>query len=301
MQESLLLAFLNSFSTRGEKRVRAGFYSWWSTGRVHLFPQSCSSRREPERKQGVYEAEHTELKCDSLNMMSHILSPHAQSTSSSPNCIYPIHPHSIFLNTDPSVKMSLPVPPGGPWKSARAPRHSIHPIPLPLFEALEAGDLERASSIAALTPFLVSETNRGLWGRRLALAAGDAEHLPWLSRLVVYKPERDLEVETSHIKRPEAVLVGRIGFHGKPDERGIVEVGYEIDPQQRRCGHAKAAMRIMVDVARLIPGINVLRASVVPEYWISRRVVESEGLRKVGAEVSSRHGLQDVFEIDVSN
>ncbi|KAH8787228.1 acetyltransferase gnat family protein [Hyaloscypha finlandica] len=202
--------------------------------------------------------------------------------------------------------MSLPVPPDGPWKSARAPRYSIHPIPLSLFEALEAGDLELASSIAPsslpeLTPFLVSEANRGLWGRRLALVAGDAEHLPWLSRLVVYEPERDLEMETSHIKRPEVVLVGRIGFHGKPDEHGMVEVGYEIDPQQRRSGHAKAAMRIMVDVARLIPGVNVLRASVVPEYWISRRVVESEGLRKVGTEVSSRHGLQDVFEIDVSN
>jgi hypothetical protein len=86
------------------------------------------------------------MKCDSLNMMSHILSSHAQSTSSSPIYIIPFIPTQSFL-TDPSVKMSLPAPPDGPWKSARAPRYSIHPIPLSLFEALEAGDLERASSL----------------------------------------------------------------------------------------------------------------------------------------------------------
>jgi [ribosomal protein S5]-alanine N-acetyltransferase len=135
----------------------------------------------------------------------------------------------------------------------------------------------------------------------LDLVAGDPEHLPWLSRLVIFEPEKDLEVKDSDITTPQPVIVGRIGFHGKPDKRGMVEVGYEIDPLHRRRGHAKAAMRIMIDVARSVQDVKVLRASVVPENNISRRVVESAGLKKVGTEISERHGLQDVFEVDVNS
>jgi len=96
------------------------------------------------------------------------------------------------------------------------------------------------------------------------------------------------------------VIVGRIGFHNKPDERGMVEVGYAIDPEQRRKGHASAAMKIMVDIARSIEGVEVFRASVAPENWISRRIVEGEGLKKVGRTVH-RDGVDDVFEIGVSS
>lgn len=79
-----------------------------------------------------------------------------------------------------------------------------------------------------------------------------------------------------------------------------MEVGYEIDPEHRRRGHAKAAMRIIVKVARAIQGVNVLKASVAPENSISRRVVEGEGLKKVGREVHERRGLEDIFEMGVS-
>jgi ribosomal-protein-alanine N-acetyltransferase len=216
----------------------------------------------------------------------------------------------IFLITTTrfftAVKMVFSTPPMGPWTSARAPRYSLHPVPIPLFEALKAEDLGLASSIAPpslppLPSFLISEANRGIWGRRLALVAADPEQTPWISRVVIYKPELDQEEESSNLEKSKVAIVGRIGFHGKPDERGMVEVGYEIDPEQRGKGHVKAAMKIMVDVARGTQGVNVLKASVAPENWISRRVVEGEGLRKVGREVHERRGLEEIFEIDVSN
>jgi [ribosomal protein S5]-alanine N-acetyltransferase len=179
-------------------------------------------------------------------------------------------------------------------------------MPLPLFQALEAGDLALASSVAPsslppLPSFLTSEANRGIRGRRWALVAADPEQVPWVSRVVIYEPELDRDVQSPNLEKSKAVIVGRIGFHGKPDERGMVEVGYEIDPEQRGNGHVKAAMKIMVDVARGTRAVNVLKASVAPENWISRRVVESEGLRKVGKEVHERRGLEEIFEMDVSN
>lgn len=181
-------------------------------------------------------------------------------------------------------------------------------MPLCVFEALEAGDLEGASthkpaSLPPLPSFLISIMNRGIWRRLLDMVAADPEHTPWMTRLIVYEAEKDLgtqDPDTDTRETYPAVIVGRIGFHRKPDERGMVEVGYEIDSAHRQRGHAKAAMRIMADVARAIQGVNVLRASVVEENWISRRVVVGEGLRKVGSERHERRGLEDVFEMDVS-
>jgi len=37
----------------------------------------------------------------------------------------------------------------------------------------------------------------------------------------------------------------------------MVEVGYLTDPLERRKGHARAALRIMIDVAREEPGVEV--------------------------------------------
>jgi ribosomal-protein-alanine N-acetyltransferase len=181
-------------------------------------------------------------------------------------------------------------------------------MPLPLFEALEAGDLgfipsQAPASLPPLPLFLISTENRSIWRWRLDLVAADPEQLPWISRLVVYEPKTNQGAQNPVLEVQEAnpaIIVGRIGFHGKPDERGMVEVGYEIDPAHRGKGHVKVAMRIMVDIARRTPGVNVLRASVAPENWISRRVVEGEGLSKIRREVHERRGLEDIFEMDVS-
>jgi RimJ/RimL family protein N-acetyltransferase len=202
--------------------------------------------------------------------------------------------------------MALHTPPPGPWTSPRSPKYSLHSIPLPLFKALESGDLQLASSIATaslppLPAFLISEANREIWSWKIALVAKDPGQLPWTSRLVIYEPETIIDAPNPNAEVPKPVIVGRIGFHGKLDERGMVEVGYETDPEQRGKGHVKAAMKIMVDVARGVDGVKVLKASVAPENLISRRVVESVGLKKVGREVHPRRGLEEIFEIDVTS
>jgi [ribosomal protein S5]-alanine N-acetyltransferase len=215
-----------------------------------------------------------------------------------------------WSNTEAALagNMAVSTPPNGPWTFSSYPQHSLHPMSLALFGALEAGDLgftspQAPASLPPLPSFLISTQNRGIWRRRLDLVAADPEQLPWVSRLVVYEPKTNQGAQNPDLEAQEAnaaMIVGRIGFHGKPDERGMVEVGYEIDPAHRGRGHVKAAMRIMVDIARRTQGVNVLRASVAPENWISRRVVEGEGLRKIGREVHERRGLEDIFEIDVS-
>jgi hypothetical protein len=45
----------------------------------------------------------------------------------------------------------------------------------------------------------------------------------------------------------------------------------------------------------------VLKACVVEENWISRKVVESEGLKFVGQQLHPRRGLENVFELHLVN
>ncbi|KAH6667885.1 hypothetical protein B0J14DRAFT_642201 [Halenospora varia] len=220
-----------------------------------------------------------------------------------------------------STPTPTPTPPPGPWTSPTIPHHSIHPLPLATFHALEAGDLDLANSrssstLPALPPFLMSYANRAHWRRRLDQLTGrEKEEVPWLSRVVVYSPPasvkgdeelnldpdlgRDSNTQPSCSEIPKPIIIGRIGFHGPPFPTDTLEVGYEVSPEHRRQGHAKAAMRIMVHLAREMEGIKVLRACVAPENEGSRRVVEGVAMVKVGRERHERRGWGDVYELDV--
>lgn len=79
----------------------------------------------------------------------------------------------------------------------------------------------------------------------------------------------------------------------------MVEVGYSIDPKERRRGHAKAALRILLDVARRDDRVKTVRASVGPDNLLSRGLVEKEGFEEVGEQWDGEDGLEIVFEVSV--
>jgi [ribosomal protein S5]-alanine N-acetyltransferase len=62
-----------------------------------------------------------------------------------------------------------------------------------------------------------------------------------------------------------------------------------------------AALRIMVDVARGMDGVDIIRASVNPDNAISRRTVERQGLKQVGQKVYEKRGVENIFEMDVKS
>jgi [ribosomal protein S5]-alanine N-acetyltransferase len=124
-----------------------------------------------------------------------------------------------------------------------------------------------------------------------------------MSRVIVFDPNQGTG-EKARVEEPGAPapsIVGRIGFHGKPDERGMVEVGYEIDPAHWRKGHATAAMRIIVASSRAMDGVSVLRASVAEENAVSARIVKGCGLRRVGSRVHERWGAMNLYELNVQD
>lgn len=177
-----------------------------------------------------------------------------------------------------------------PWTSPapEAANHTLLPLPLPLLAALAAADLPSAKRLLptpTLTPYLVSPECTSVWSRRATQLLSTPGDAPWVTRLLV-------DTTTN-------VVVGRAGFHGAPDERGMVEVGYSVDPLHRRKGHARAALRIMMDVARGDERVRVVRASVAPGNEASRALVEGFGFVEVGEQWDEEDGLEKVLEVRV--
>ena len=125
------------------------------------------------------------------------------------------------------------------------------PLGVPVMQALVAGDLDTASQQAGapLTPYLVGEG--WLWRIRLEQVASSPADLEWIARAAVDAATGD--------------VVGHVGFHGPPDDRGMVEVAYSVDPQHRRRGYATAMLRTALEWAGSDPAVKIVRATISPD------------------------------------
>ena len=153
--------------------------------------------------------------------------------------------------------------------------------------ALADGDLPAAEASAPvpLSPYLAGPECRSVWEIRAVQVVVDPPSADWITR-VVWDPDRRL-------------AVGRAGFHAPPDDEGMVEVGYSIDPDHRRRGYARAALRALLDRAAADPVVRTVRASVAPDNVASRDLVLGEGFVEVGKQVDEIDGLEIVYELGV--
>lgn len=156
-----------------------------------------------------------------------------------------------------------------------------------VLQRLVAADLEGARDAAGveLPEEFLAET--WLWTLRLGQLIGEPACAPWLIRAVVVA-----EGEAA------GTVVGHAGFHGAPDPRGVVEVGYEIAPEHRRRGHGRAALGELIAFARA-HGARTVRAAISPDNAASLAMAGSYGFRQTGEQVDEVHGLELVFELQV--
>lgn len=79
-----------------------------------------------------------------------------------------------------------------------------------------------------------------------------------------------------------AVLVGSIGFLGRPDGDGTVECGYAMLAKWQRRGYATEAMGGLIDWAFSHDDVRRIRAHARRDLPASIRVLEKNGLSHVG-------------------
>lgn len=170
-------------------------------------------------------------------------------------------------------------------QAPRTPRVEIVHLPAAALHALAAGDLAtaNAASPVPLTPAFTDPDWHGVWQLRSRQVDHDPGALAWVTGAV-----RDVDA---------GVCVGRAGFHGPPDENGMVEVGYAVDESLRRRGYGRAILAALLARAAVEPEVRVVRASVGPDNQASLGLIEEFGFVRVGEQWDEEDGLEYVFEL----
>jgi [ribosomal protein S5]-alanine N-acetyltransferase len=188
--------------------------------------------------------------------------------------------HGASPVLDPADDPSLHV------ATIRTPRLTLESMSVPLMRALARGDVAAAEDeIGAAIPEDMPEDLANFLQYRLGQLEADPSIRHWLARaMVLMTPDGTRRV------------IGTIGFHGPPDEQGRLEVGYRIEPEQRRRGYTREAVRAMLDWAATEQGVHRFVASIRPDNAASLGLAAGFGFVQVGTQIDDIDGLELVFE-----
>jgi RimJ/RimL family protein N-acetyltransferase len=153
--------------------------------------------------------------------------------------------------------------------------------------AVLAGDIQEAErSSGVKLPEGWERSAESTLNYRLMQMEGDPATQPWLLHLIVI--------------RETAQMAGYVTFHGPPEDRGWVEIGYQVEPEYRRKGYASEAAMAMFSWAAE-QGVQRFRASVSPDNEPSLAMVQRMGFNRTGEQWDDIDGLEYVFEADFSD
>jgi [ribosomal protein S5]-alanine N-acetyltransferase len=158
-------------------------------------------------------------------------------------------------------------------------------LTVPALTALRDNDLASASAIAGieLGGYFVTDDSRWLWQLRLDDIAANPAAARWIARAVVAEPD--------------GTVVGAAGFHGPPDDAGMVEVSYGVATVHRRQGYATAMLAALLEWAAAEPEVRVVRASISPDNAGSLATIAGFGFSAAGEQWDEIDGRELLFEV----
>ncbi|WP_051167573.1 GNAT family N-acetyltransferase [Actinoplanes sp. N902-109] len=158
------------------------------------------------------------------------------------------------------------------------------PLSPAVLRALTDGDLGAARDGAgvALTEWFASADLTWLWRLRLDQIAGDPSAAGWVANAAVTVPD--------------GVVVATGAYHGPPDEAGMVELSYSVDPLYRRRGYARAVVRELLRRAADEPAVVTVRASISPDNTASLATIAPFGFTHVGEQWDEEDGTELLYE-----
>lgn len=171
-----------------------------------------------------------------------------------------------------------------PWHHPRPehPRLHLDAVPAGVIHALADRD-PSASAIHHVSPYLAGPECRRLWQIRSKQIKDSPDDAPWITRLIV-DPELPMPV-------------GVAGFHGPPDETGMVEIGYRVDTDLRRRGYAKRSVETLLAVAQRHQDVLTVRATISPDNAPSLSLINSFGFVEVGEQWDEEDGIEVIYEL----
>ncbi|MFK0069944.1 GNAT family N-acetyltransferase [Streptomyces sp. NPDC091046] len=95
------------------------------------------------------------------------------------------------------------------------------------------------------------------------------------------------------VRREDGRAVGGIGFHGVPDEKGRVEIGYDLVEAARGHGYATEGLRALSGWALGREAVTSVRATTEPENTASQAVIARAGFTRIaGDEAEGEAGAE---------
>ena len=107
-----------------------------------------------------------------------------------------------------------------------------------------------------------------------------AEMLQGEAKRLAQNPERG-QWDGVIIHVADQMLIGAMGFKSGPDERGTVEIGYDIIPAYRGQGFAPEMARALIEWAFTQPGVERVTAECEANNAASITVLEKLGMRRL--------------------
>ncbi|MCX0247495.1 GNAT family N-acetyltransferase [Streptomyces drozdowiczii] len=155
------------------------------------------------------------------------------------------------------------------------PRLVLHPMTPADAEHVAAGSPPAGARWA---PGYPSPGERGAASRYLATCADTGDPSPFCSYGIRL--------------RTDGLVIGGIGFHGAPDDRGGVTIGYGLVESARGRGYASEALRALLRFARE-QGVARVRGDADADNVPSQRVMTAAGMRLVGEDASLKYYLAE--------
>jgi RimJ/RimL family protein N-acetyltransferase len=113
----------------------------------------------------------------------------------------------------------------------------------------------------------------------------------WLAKLREFATAADPWVNTFAIMhRQDRLFAGGVGYTGPPDEQGIVEIAYGIEPAYQGRGYATQAAEAGTAYAFADERVRIVRAHTLPNPNASTRVLTKCGFTRIGEIVDPEDG-----------
>ncbi|PKK38220.1 hypothetical protein BWI96_00010 [Siphonobacter sp. SORGH_AS_0500] len=154
-------------------------------------------------------------------------------------------------------------------------------------EALISRDLQQASKLIGveLDAFFITDDATRRWNNRLNQCRQDPRTLNWIAQVVTVNQK----------------VLGHAGFHGPPDQAGMVEVAYSVVPAYRGQGYARLMLRDLLLRAKAAEEVRVVRATIRPDNAASLATIRPFQFIHKGEQQDEIDGLEYIFELDIQN
>lgn len=167
-------------------------------------------------------------------------------------------------------------------------RLELVPITLSLVEAVMADDCAEVERIAGAR-FPGKWPGRCLIERAFSASVERIRANPslrlWGDRLMIATSSQG-----------ERYIVGSVVFHGAPDDDGVVEIAYGVEPSSQGQGYGAEATCAMVEWALEQPGVRAVTASTFPWHTSSVKIIRRAGMEHCGWREHDLMGELEVFE-----